>query len=371
MMHEKIDNPRVWVLLGQKGGDNAQLRNLAKLLEWPCTEKQLCFNGRSRRFNILLGATCTSLASGSAPLEPPWPDLVISVGKRSVPAARWIKKRSGGRARLVHLGRPWAPLAWFDLVVTTPQYRLPSRPNVIHNTFPIIRHDPERLEAEGAAWSERFRGLPRPWIAFLAGGATRPFILDQMTAADLGRAASSYARQRGGSLLVTASRRCTPASFQALAGEIDCPSHVHDPFDAHQGNPYLAYLSLADRFVVTSDSASMIAEACLTGKPVSIIDLPVLHDGKMRRAELLRSLLLGKQGSVGERIYEFLVDCGLITSTRDLHYFADNLRRKGLVNRFGEPGGIQAPAFSNDQELERTCARIRGLLGWPKGRAVA
>lgn len=362
MMHEPMDNPRVWLLLGQKGGDNAQLRNLAGLLGWPYVEKQLCFNRLSRRANILLGASLESLASGSAPLEPPWPDLVIATGKRSVPAARWIRRRSGGRTRLVHLGRPWAPLEWFDLVVTTPQYRLPGRPNVIHNTLPIIRHDRQRLREEGEAWSERFRSLPRPWIAFLAGGPSRPFVFDERAAREIGRAACSYARDLGGSLLVTASRRCPPASFRALAGEIGCPSHIHDPFDPRQGNPYLAYLGLADRFVVTCDSASMIAEACLTAKPVCVIDLPVSYDRKMRRAELLRSVLLGRQGSVGERIYKSLVDYGLITSTRDLRYYTDILRQKGLITRFGETGGEQAPAYSNDRELELTRARIRGLL---------
>ncbi|ABL00365.1 mitochondrial fission ELM1 family protein [Pelobacter propionicus] len=361
-MHKRIDSPRVWILLGQKGGDNAQVRTLANLLGWPCTEKQLCFNGLSRRFNILLGASLDSLTCDSAPLEPPWPSLVISIGKRSVPAARWIKRRSGEITRLVHLGRPWAPLSWFDLVVTTPQYRLPSRPNVIHNTLPVIRHEPQCLSNAGIVWAERFRALPRPWTAFLVGGPSRPFTLDQHTAASLGEAVSAHARQMGGSLLVTASRRCPPASFRALAGEIHCPGYIHDPFDAHQGNPYLAYLALADRFVVTCDSASMIAEACLTGKPVSIIDLPVSHDRKMRRTEFLRSILLRKRGGVGESIYECLVDFGLITSTRDLRYFVDNLKQKRLITRLGEPVEAQVPLVFNEQDLERTCARIRSLL---------
>ena len=38
-------------------------------------------------------------------------------------------------------------------------------------------------------------------------------------------------------------------------------------------NPYFAMLGLADYILVTSDSASMVSEACATGKPVHIIDL--------------------------------------------------------------------------------------------------
>src|SRR5947208_1911126 len=38
-------------------------------------------------------------------------------------------------------------------------------------------------------------------------------------------------------------------------------------------NPYFAYLALADAFMVTADSVSMISEAAATGNPVHILDL--------------------------------------------------------------------------------------------------
>ena len=38
-------------------------------------------------------------------------------------------------------------------------------------------------------------------------------------------------------------------------------------------NPYFAYLGLADAFLVTADSVSMISEAAATGKPVHILEL--------------------------------------------------------------------------------------------------
>ena len=39
-------------------------------------------------------------------LQPPWPDLVIGIGRRTVPVARWIQEQSGGRTNLVRLGHP-------------------------------------------------------------------------------------------------------------------------------------------------------------------------------------------------------------------------------------------------------------------------
>ena len=58
-------------------------------------------------------------------LEPPWPDLVIGIGRRTVAVARWIRKQSGGRTQLVRLGHPRAPNRLFDLVITTRQYPVP------------------------------------------------------------------------------------------------------------------------------------------------------------------------------------------------------------------------------------------------------
>ena len=38
-------------------------------------------------------------------------------------------------------------------------------------------------------------------------------------------------------------------------------------------NPYVGLLALADHVVATGDSASMISEACATGRPVHVVEL--------------------------------------------------------------------------------------------------
>ena len=44
-------------------------------------------------------------------------------------------------------------------------------------------------------------------------------------------------------------------------------------WDGQGENPYLGFLALADAFVVTEDSVSMISEAASTGKPVYVAAL--------------------------------------------------------------------------------------------------
>ena len=199
---------------------------------------------------------------------------MIASSRRSAPVARWIKKQSGGRARLVHLIHTQAPLHLFDLVITTPQYRLPHRPNVLHNTAPLNRPAPDRLAAAASRWQVRLGNLPRPYTALLVGGNSSVYELDPATATILARQANAQVRKVGGSLLVSTSPR-TPASVvEALFAALDCPAHCYRWRPNDTDNPYLAYLALADSFIVTVDSASQVVEACLTNKPVYVFTWP-------------------------------------------------------------------------------------------------
>ncbi len=144
--------PEIWALLGSKGGDNSQVLHLASQLPGRVVPKQLAFNGLHAAPNALLGASLKSLTPESrTQFAGTWPALVIAAGKRSVPVARWIKQQSQGRTRLVQIGRPRAPLAAFDLVITTPQYGLPNEANVLELPLPLVaqRHP---AQAEQARW---------------------------------------------------------------------------------------------------------------------------------------------------------------------------------------------------------------------------
>ena len=270
----------IWVLLGQRTGDNAQAlavsHAVAEAMGGEVVAKPLAYNRHFRTPNLLLGATLRSLRrDGRDRLAPPWPDLVVGVGRRSVPVARWIRAQSGGSAKLVQIGRPRAPLDVFDLVVTTPQYRLPAAANVLHLLLPPL--PPPALDpGEMARWRDAFAALPRPWIGVLVGGARAPYRFDAEAARDLGRQADALAARLGGSLLVTTSPRTGSAPSRALTEATTRPAHLNlwTPGADAADNAHQAILALADRFIVTAESVSMLAEACGTGKPVAICELP-------------------------------------------------------------------------------------------------
>jgi hypothetical protein len=343
----------VWVLLGDGTGDNAQLLRLAEALGWPFEVKRIRYNRLNRCPNLLLGASKLSVdIQRSDPLSPPWPDLVIGASRRAAPLARWIKKQSGGRSRLVQLLHAQAPLHYFDLVVTTPQYRLPERSNVLHNLLPLNAAPPEVLESSVGQWRRRLEHLPRPWIAVLVGGNSSSYRLDPFTARQLGQFTSRTARESGGSLLISSSPRTPPDAADALLGAVQGPAYVYrwQPTNKDE-NAYLAYLTLADRFIVTADSASMLAEACSTGRPVELFDWTPRRQPK----RLLRAF----PGS--KRLEEALIYWGIIKPKRDFQALHRELMKRGLLCSPGQKESLRRAAKPDD--LARTVTRIRRLMG--------
>lgn len=350
---EGLQRVRVWVLLGDRAGDNAQVLRLAGALGWPFEAKRICYNRFNRCPNLLLGASKLTVDTRrSDSLAPPWPDLVIGASRCAAPLARWIKKQSGGRSRLVHLLHTQAPLHYFDLVVTTLQYRLPQRSNVLHNLLPLNAAAPEVLASCGAQWRGRLEHLPRPWIAVLLGGNTSSYRLDALTATQLGQFTSRRAREAGGSLLISSSPRTPPDAVDALLAAVEGPAYVYrwEPTKKDE-NPYLAYLALADRFIVTADSVSMLAEACSTGRPVELF--ACARPGKQPKRPLGVS-------PRSQRFKEALTGWGIVKPRRDFPALHRELMKRGLLCSPDQKQSLQ-PAKPDD--LARTVTRIRRLMG--------
>jgi mitochondrial fission protein ELM1 len=81
-----------------------------------------------------------------------------------------------------------------------------------------------------------------------------------------------HARNLGGSLLVTPSRRTGEEKISILRSALSgTPGFV---WDGTGENPYFGILGAADILLVTADSVNMITEACASGHPVLIYGLP-------------------------------------------------------------------------------------------------
>lgn len=314
--------PLVWALIGDKAGDTAQLRVLAEALGWPVREIALDTNGWRNVPNVLLGA---SLLSTSLSFAPPWPDVVLWTGRRGTPIARWIRRASGHRARLVNLGRPWAPYRAIDLVVGMPQYRPPQRHNVLAARLPL-----NRIPVDSASGDR---------VVLVIGGPAPPLAFGAAQARRIGADARALAERLDMPLVAVTSRRTSEAILGALGVRV-----------AEAG--YRATLATAARIIVTGDSASMIADALSTGRPVDIAPLPFARTPLALAMRALDAML-------SNVVMRFGQEAGLCERPRDMPSLWRALFTGGHVGLLG--GEEPSPRVPAPDDLPQVLARIRSL----------
>ena len=356
-------SPRIWLVLGDKLGDNAQVEAIAESLGLPCERKTLQFKPPYRQGKPAFKASLYHVElEASDPLEPPWPDLILTVGRRPSMAALWVRRQSGGRARLVLIGRPKRHAEEFDLIISTPQYLIPERANVVRLSLPLMRADPAAIQAEAKRWKDRLGALPRPLTAVLIGGPTKPFRLDAEVARDLvARVSESLGRE--GTLFFSTSRRTPPEVVETLEAILPGNAELFRWQPERGNNPYLALLGLADRCVVTGDSMSMMVEAARAGRPLVIYPLPT--GGRGLHRVLASALGPPRAGAPAAMVTEALYRLGLVGYGRDLTALHGELIRRGLAAPIGEQPP-QRPAEIPD-DLAKVVDRIRALLPAERG----
>ncbi|WP_020180832.1 ELM1/GtrOC1 family putative glycosyltransferase [Methylopila sp. M107] len=339
----------VWVLRGNRQGDNAMIEAAAEASGLARRSIQLRFNPLGGLQNLFPGGSLFSLTGASrAALAPPWPSVVLTSGKRAVPAALWIKRASGGRTRLVHVGRPQAPLRWFDLVVTTPQYRLPTRSNV------MICRLPTTSGRHASAVASDLASMPRPRLVGLVGGSAAPQTLDAGAARAFAAEALARTAAAGGSLLVATSPRTSRAAGEALRHALtSAESAVSLCIYGEGPNRYRDFAAAADGFLVTDDSVSMVVEAAATGRPVALFRLPARPGPFLRAFGALDAA--ASRSTLGTTALEALTALGLIRSNRDIASYMHGLESDGLL-----AGGDALATLAAD-ELTAVGQRVASL----------
>jgi mitochondrial fission protein ELM1 len=338
-------DPVVWLILSEKTGDNAQLLALAEVLPWPCQMKRVEVREPYVRGKPRVTASLHHIDPlRSDALRPPWPDLVIAIGRRMSMVALWIQDQSAGRTRVVLIGAPKRLAHRFDLTVVSEQYRQAPRSNSMRITYPLQRIDERAIAAEAEASRGAFECLPRPLVAVLVGGSTKAVRFDAAVAAQLARDAAELVRKEQGTLLVATSRRTPPDVVKVLARELPTGAMLYRWTADGSRNPYRALLGLADRFVVTSDSLSMMMEIARLGRPLAIYRVP--DSSWLARSPLARLTTTRRLAAIGRH--------------RNLMAIPQALVRDGFAVWFGAP--FQLAGRRPPDELARVAERIVALM---------
>ena len=210
------------------------------------------------------------LHSESDILDAPYPDIWIACGRRTVPLSMAMRGRG---PFVVQTQDPRAPVSAFDLVVP------PTHDNLTGaNVLPILgspnRLTEERLAADAAHLAAALPALPQRKAAVLIGGTSKDYRLtDEGLKTILARLREATADGLG--LLITTSRRTGDAARDAIRAALSGPrAWVWDGAPVGPlANPYFGMLGLADRTIVTEESANMITDAAFSGRPVHLLPM--------------------------------------------------------------------------------------------------
>jgi hypothetical protein len=209
------------------------------------------------------------LTDNSDLLVPPWPDLVITCGRRSAPLGVAIKKQSNGQTFCVHIQNPQMYKDDIDLIVA-PSHDHFTGPNVVTNKGALHKVTQEKIQAGIREHGDLFKNLKHPLNFVLLGGNTHRYTMPQDGIEEIIRQIFQIREVSQGSVLVSPSFR-TPYR-DVLRAVLKGQENIYLA-EIEELNPYFAMLGLADTIFVTDDSVNMVSEACYTGKPVYILPM--------------------------------------------------------------------------------------------------
>ncbi len=270
---EQLDEARrqvagasAWVISDGKAGDEAQCLGVLERLGLAAEIRRIS----PRKFFTLAmpwGPIDPAEAPHrpGSPIAPPWPDIAVASGRRTVAYLRRIRSASAGSTLTVYLKDPGTGPGAAD-VIWAPEHDRIRGANVLTTLTSPHRLSPERL-AEAGGTRPCWLANERPNVGVILGGDSKHHRFIESDIVRLTQALQGLARG-GANLIVTPSRRTPPALSQAVRAL--CAETGGFFWEGAGENPYLAILALCDHFVVTADSVNMLGEAAATGRPIHL-----------------------------------------------------------------------------------------------------
>ncbi len=209
-----------------------------------------------------------------SPLNPPYPDMVLASGRRTVPYLRALRRIRGNNATpmIVFLKDPRGGRSAADFVWAPVHDELAGDDFITTHTSPHGFSD-TTLDAAGIAGAKRFAKLPRPLVGVVLGGNSNAVKWDKQSSSAFATILRNISPDRG--IVVTPSRRTPKILSETVAQALqDRPSWV---WDGAGDNPYTEILASSDYLVVTGDSHNMVSECLAAGKAVHVFRPPRLQ----------------------------------------------------------------------------------------------
>jgi len=287
-----------WVLTEGMIGTENQCVGIAEALNLTPTIKKIGLRQPWKSLSPWLGFE-TSHTFTTA-LESPWPDLLIASGRKSIAAARYIKKQSKGQTFTVQVQDPKTNPDQFDLVAV-PYHDALRGDNVIVTAGAPNKITAQKLEQAKENFAPLFSPLSAPRVAVLIGGNSRTHKLTS----EITQKLCAQLAHLNASLMITTSRRTGAENLKIIENELT--SEDNFIWDGTGDNPYLGMLA---------------SDAGTTGKPVYMIPLEGSSPRFNRLYNHLQKIGVLREfdGNLAPRTYEPLNDAQRVADAIKEHW---------------------------------------------------
>tara|TARA_Y100000590_G_scaffold150044_2_gene172299 strand:- start:6307 stop:7266 length:960 start_codon:yes stop_codon:yes gene_type:complete len=261
------NNLNLWTITDGSQGMISQVNGLAQFMNNKFTEKK-----------IKLKWPWSILQPGFIPFnkkifeknffEDSLPNMIISCGRKSVYASIYLKKQLRNKIINIHIQNPKINPKNFDYIIS-PNHDKLNGVNIINSTGALHHLTKNKIES-----ASKIFDVPnnKKIVAIILGGENNHYHFnDKILNSFLDKIQNLNKVNEKYFFLFIPSRRTDNNLIKIIKNRFNLNHYVWDKVSE---NPYLYALKIADIFIVSSDSTSMISEASFTSKPLHIFHLP-------------------------------------------------------------------------------------------------
>ncbi|MBI29301.1 MAG: hypothetical protein CMI95_05365 [Pelagibacteraceae bacterium] len=263
-----INKKNLWAITDGSSGMISQVIGLSKYLSNNISQKKIEVKWPWSKLQPGILPPFSNKIFNSDFLDNYPPEIVVSCGRKSVYASLYLKKILKKDLISIHIQNPKIKTSNFDFVIT-PNHDDISGENVLCSVGAL-----NHITNESVKTANKMFDVPKEKkiVAVLLGGENNHYSFSKEILIDLiNRINNLNKKERIYYFLFISSRRTPKYCVQLIHQYCEGEFYVWDNNDP---NPYLYAIKIADFFILTSDTISMISEASSTGKPIFIFHLP-------------------------------------------------------------------------------------------------
>ena len=202
--------------------------------------------------------------------KPPYPKIIISCGKSTAYYSKMIKQKTKNKIFSIFIQKPPINLNNFDVVIS-PKHDKCKGLNVIETQGALTKINLKYIKNVNKTKKPSI--LKQNFITVLIGGNSRHHKITKPILDKIIKNLKSIEEQKKIRIFILVSRRTGKKDYLYLKKNLISKNFIFVLPNSKKVS-YLNAISFAKAIIVTSDSVSMVTEACSTGKPTYIIDIP-------------------------------------------------------------------------------------------------